>query len=83
MDIQEEIYKTIENIFHRFVSKLNLSYQVAGVVLGSSRGKYIVSINGEKRLLKDGVGINPQPNTAVWVCIPNNDINQAYICARK
>lgn len=83
MDVTEEIYKTIDVMVQRHIDGQKTSPQYSGMVLGPSRGKYTVSINGSKYLVKDGVGINPQPNTQVWVCVPNNDWNQAYICAGK
>lgn len=70
-------------MFQRQLAKANLSYQVPALVLGSSKGKYIISVNGSKYMVKDGVNVKPLPNTSVWVCIPNNDWNQAYICAKR
>ena len=83
LDIKEEIYKTVETIVQRYVEDQNQSEQVSGIVLDTKNGKYTVSVNGSKYLVKDGVGINPSPNTPVWICVPNNDWNQAYICAGK
>lgn len=82
----DEIYKTVEVIVQKYLEKAKMSQQVAGVVLGTSGkddGKYIVSVKNGKYLMKDGVGINPKPNTSVWVCVPNGDWNSAYICAKK
>lgn len=83
MDVKEEIYKTVETIVQRYVADQNQTEQVSGIVLDAINGKYTVLINGSKYVVKDGVGINPAPNTSVWVCIPNNDWNKAYICAGK
>ena len=85
-DFVDEIYKTIDIMFQRYISKMKISQQVNGVVLGESGkhdGKYKVSINGETYTVKDGVGLAPAPNANVWVCVPNKDWNQAYICAGK
>ena len=83
MDVKEEIYKTVETIVERYVANQNQTEQVSGIVLNSINGKYTVQVNGSKYVVKDGVGINPAPNTKVWVCIPNKDWNKAYICAGK
>ena len=81
MDVLNEIYQTVDNIVQRRMEQSGLNNQIQAIVLGSSNGKYTISVNGAKYSVKDGVGINPQPNTPVWVCIPNNDWNKAYICA--
>ena len=83
MDVQEEIFKTIEIIIDRYVDRLNLSHDEPGIVLGTSNDKYIVSLKGGQYTVKDGVNVHPSANTPVWVRIPNNDYNQAYICALK
>ena len=83
MDILNEIYQTVDNIVQRRMEQSGLNNQIQAIVLGSSNGKYTISVNGAKYSVKDGVGINPQPNTPVWVCVPNNDWNKAYICAGK
>lgn len=86
LDVQQEIFKTIETIVEQRLISLNLTHDEPGVVLGTSGrndGKYIVSLKGGKYTVKDGVRLNPSANTPVWVRIPNNDYNQAYICALK
>lgn len=83
MDILQEIYQTVDNIVQRRLEQSGLNNQIQAIVLGSSNGKYIISVNGAKYSVRDGVGINPQPNTPVWVCVPSNDWNKAYICAGK
>ena len=86
MTIQEELYQAMETIVARYFQQAKISKQVAGVVLGTSGkndGKYIVKMNGQNYTVKDGVNINPSVNSAVWVCVPNGDYNQAYICAKK
>ena len=83
MDILQEIYQTVDNIVQRRMEQSGLNNQIQAIVLGSTNGKYIISVNGAKYSVRDGVGINPQPNTPVWVCVPSNDWNKAYICAGK
>ena len=83
LDVKEEIYKTVENIVQRYYEDQKTSPQYSAVVVEPSRDKYIVLVNGSKYLVRDGVGISPAPNTPVYICVPNNDWNQAYICAGK
>lgn len=83
MDVKEEIYRTVETIVERYVADQKQTEQVSGMVLNSLNGKYTVLVNGSKYVIKDGVGISPAPNTPVWICVPNNNWNQAYICAGK
>ena len=83
LDVKEEIYKTVENIVQRYYQDQKTSPQYSAVVVEPSRDKYIVLVNGSKYLVRDGVGISPAPNTPVYICVPNNDWNQAYICAGK
>lgn len=86
MEFVDEIYKTVETMIQRYFSKLNISNQKAGVVIeviDENKAKYKVRINGADYIIKDGINLHPEINTSVWVCLPNNDWNQAYICARK
>lgn len=82
----DEIYKTIETMIQRYISKMKISQHYNGVVLGESGKhdhKYKVRIQGQVYVVKDGVGLMPAPNTSCWVCVPNNDWNLAFICAGR
>ena len=82
----DEIYKTIETMIQRYVSKMKISQQINGVVLeesGKNDHKYKVLINGQTYMIKDGVNLSPAPHTFVWICVPNGDMNSAYICGLK
>ena len=86
MDVQEEIYQAIDNMVERRLDKQSLSLQKEGIVVEvSARGdkKYKVLVNGVKYAVRDGIGLKPQLNSSVWVCVPNNDWAKAYICAGK
>ena len=87
MDIQDEIYQAIENIVSRCIAKQNLTQHVAGAVVRTPASendkKYTVSVRGAEYKVKDGVNIQPSVGMAVWICVPNGNWGDAYICARK
>ena len=85
MNIQEELINSIKTMIDKkFEGYLN-NKEIASVVTEISKNKYKVNINGKDYWLKDGVNINPTVGTAVWVRTPNgnNNMNDAYICARR
>lgn len=82
MNIQEEIFKTIENIAGKNSSSGPID--IPTVILGVDRGgKYKVKINGVDRLAKDGIGLNLKVGTAVWVHAMNGDFKNLYIICRR
>ena len=85
-DFVDEIYKTIEAMIQRYVSKMKISQQENGVVIGESKKgshRYMVKVKEAIYDVKDGIGLSPAPNTSVWVTVPNGDWNLAYICAGR
>lgn len=82
MDIQNEIIKSIDIIVQKYLERYQF-LDAESVVLEVKNNKYKVNINGGDYYVKDGVGINPTVGTAVWIHIPNGDIKNAYISARK
>ena len=55
---------------------------VLGVKTKGRKVLYRVRMDGGEYLVNDGVGLKPEPNTKVWVHIPNGNIENAYIAAR-
>lgn len=85
-DFVDEIYKTIDAMIQRYVSKMKISQQENGVVIGESKKgshRYMVKVKEAIYDVKDGIGLSPAPNTSVWVTVPNGDWNLAYICAGR
>ena len=83
MNIQEEIFKSIESIISKQSSSVPLM-DFPTVILGAEgKEKYKVKINGIERTVKDGIGLNPTPGTAVWVHAMNGDFAQLYIIGRR
>ena len=86
MDFIDEIYKTIEVMIQRYISKMKISQQENGIVIGESKKgshRYKVKVKETIYDVKDGIGLAPAPNTSVWITIPNGDWNLAYICAGR
>lgn len=82
MNIQEEILKSIELMLQKALEKHQTS-DVASVVTEIKNNKYKVTINGADYWVKDGVGIKPAVGTLVWIHVPNGQIGNAYISARR
>lgn len=85
-DFVEEIYKTIDTMVQRYVSKMKISQQVNGIVQGESKKgqhRYMVKVKDAIYDVRDGIGLAPAPNTSVWVTVPNGDWNLAFICAGR
>lgn len=82
MAIKDEIIKTVEIIINKKIENL-LNRDASGVVTEIKENKYKVNINGSDYWLKDGVNINPNIGTAVWIYIPYGNMINAYICGRK
>ncbi len=54
---------------------------VTGTKMHGRKLKYKVQIEGGEYLVNDGIGLKPEPNTRVWVHIPNGNLENAYIAA--
>lgn len=82
MNIQEEIFRSIENI-----AKTNSSSTLSDfptVILGvEESGRYKVKINGIERIVRDGIGLELNIGTPVWVHAMNGDFNQLYIICKR
>lgn len=82
MDIQEEIFRSIENLANKNSSSVPMDYPT--VILGAvGKNKYKVKINGVERIVKDGIGLNPNVGSAVWVHAMNGDVGEMYIISRR
>ena len=80
MNIQEEIFKSIESIA-RPSSPTQVDFPT--VILGIEKGKYKVKINGAERTAKDGIGLELNIGDAVWCHAMNGNIGQLYIMCRR
>lgn len=81
MDIQEEIFRSIENISKKQPSS---SIDYPTVILGvEGNNRYRVKINGVERIVTDGIGLSPSVGTSVWVHAMNGDIGKLYVLSRR
>ena len=81
MDIQEEIFKSIESL-SKNSSSTRSDYST--VILGAMGGsKYKVKIDGAERTAKDTIGLDLKVGDAVWCHAMNGNIGQLYIMCRR
>lgn len=80
MTIKDEIKQSIRMIVKKEIQNLNISRDVTAVVMEIKGDKYKVSIDGADYWLKDGIGLNLNVGTQVWVRIVGNE---KYIASRK
>lgn len=83
MTIKEEIKQAIRTIIIREIKNLKISKDVISVVTAINGDKYKVNIDGTDYWVKDGIGLNLTIGMAVWVRIPNGNMNDIFIMSKK
>ena len=84
LNIQEEIFKSIETIVQKILEKSNLTKIVPSVIVDKKGSKYVVTINGTNYVVEDGIGFSGlHTSSPVWVTVPNGDYSKAYISAKR
>jgi len=81
MDIQNEIIQAIEILIKKNLPPSRLD--IPTVIIGIEGDKYLVQIDAGQYYVRDGINLNPTIGTKVWVHLPNGNINQAYIAAKR
>lgn len=82
MNIQEEIFRSIENIAKTNNSSAPTDMPTVILKVEGNK-KYTVKINGVTRTAKDGIGLNLKVGDAVWCHAMNGDVGQLYIICRR
>lgn len=84
MSIQQEVIHSIEIMVQEAISKL-MNTEVASVVEEIRGNDYIISIDGNRFSVKDGINLKPKVGTPVWIKCPNGKGNMtgAYIMAKR
>lgn len=84
MSIQQEVLKSIEIMVKESIAKF-MNTEVASVVEEINGNDYIVSIDGNRFAVKDGINLRPTVGTPVWVKCPygRGNMTGAYIMARR
>lgn len=84
-DTNKFIIDSIEMFIDKKLERVINNDRMA-VVLGTKmKGRktlYRVQMDGREYLVYDGIGLKPEPNTKVWIHIPNGNLENAYIAAR-
>lgn len=80
MNIQEEIFRSIENL-----AKPNspIFMDFPTVIFEVGKDAYKVKINGIERMAKNGTGLEFKVGDAVWCHAMNGNIGQLYIICRR
>lgn len=81
MDIQSEILQAIEILIKKNLPPSKVD--IPTVVIGIEGDRYLVQVDAGQYRVKDGINLNPTIGTKVWLHLPNGNINQAYIAAKR
>ena len=82
MNIQEEIFRSIENIANKNPSPKKMD--IPTIILGvEGTNKYKVNIDGSDKIVKDGIGLNIKVGDMVWVHAMNGNLGELYIISRR
>ena len=84
MSVQDELLKSIQVMIDTAIDQRKF-VEVASVVEEIRGNKYVVTIDGGKYEVKDGINLKPEAGTPVWIKLPNGRGNMtgAYIMARR
>lgn len=83
MNAQDEIIRSIEYMIQSAIQKMKLSQDIPSVISKKENGKFIINLYGKDIVVKDGVNLNPNVGTPVWIHVPNGNIKDAYIAAKR
>lgn len=84
LNIQEEIFKSIETIARKILETSNIPYVLPSAIVDTRNDLFVVALNGTNYAVKNGTGITDlERGTPVWVTVPNGDYKQAFICAKR
>lgn len=82
ISLQEELIKTIETLLQKGNNNQN-SRDVASVIISINNNKYAVQIENSTYWIKNGVEITLHIGDPVWVHIPNGNMNEMFIMAKR
>lgn len=82
MNIQEEIFRSIENIANKNSS--SIPSDIPTVILGiEGVNKFRVKINGSDRIVKDGIGLNLKVGDMIWCHAMNGNVGDLYVMCKR
>lgn len=84
MSIQQEVLRSIEIMVQESIAKFQ-NTEIASVVEEVNGDKYIISIDGNRYEVKDGINLQPSVGTPVWIKLPygKGNMTGAYIMAKR
>lgn len=83
MSIQDELFKSIEILVEKYLSKQKVSKTIPSTIEDVSGDTYKCNIDGRYYNLKNGSGAILTTGTAVWIHIPNGVIGNAFIMGTR
>lgn len=82
--IQDEILQTIEHLMNRKIEKAGYDKTSSATVLEVlNNNQYVVLMNGRQYTFYCAVNMTFVGGNGVWITIPQNDADRAYISGRK
>lgn len=82
MDVQNEILKTISMMVQKEIENQK-NLDVPSLIKEIDGDNYKVQVDGGEYWVKDGVGLDLQVGTKVWLHKPNGNISQMFIMAKR
>ena len=70
-------------MLQKSVTNCTQSRDVASVITNIDHDQYKILIDGNAYWVKNGVGINLNVGDLVWLHIPNGNMNEMFIMAKK
>ena len=86
MGVKDELLDTIEMMVKKSLDKYSQGSQnrvEPCIVTDIVSGRYKVNIDGADYLVKDSVGLGVKIGTQVWVMIPNGNVGQGFVFAKR
>lgn len=81
--LQDELLKTIETVLQKNNDHTLQSHDAASVITNINNDKYEIKIENTAYWVKNGVGLALHIGDPVWIHIPNGDMNEMFIMAKK
>ena len=74
----------IRKVANKLINNAGYDKTVAGIVIKTlGNHKYKVKIKNEEFIIPSGTDETYKNNEAVWICIPQNNMNNKFISGRR
>lgn len=79
--VADSILNAIEIIVQKYTAGLQNNFIKSAIKSVTTKGQYVVVLNGSEYVVSSGVGIQFSAGDLVWVHVPNGNYSDAYISA--